>query len=298
MRTSVKKLIGLLGDKFAQMPQRTAEMKQGLLDAPSQLANLLSPELAQRVRQARETPAGMTPQMADEWINKGMELTGLAPIGGLMGTFIGKTAKTWDAGKAKLAEELLEKGVDPREVWKQTGTLKGVDRELRQEIPDNMATLNDAGTWVGRADQGYSHPALYNAYPELAETQLRIFPGMSGGSFSPDGVTVGTKRGLEAGRSAAAHEFQHPIQQIEGWASGGNPEMMRGLMGGGELADLYSPRELNNAYRALAGETEARLTQARINMTMPERLQSYPLDMMDVPTAQQIIRRTPKKVTK
>lgn len=288
-----KVLMGLLGEKFAQMPQRAAEMKQGLLDAPSQLAELFSPEMAQKTRQAMVTPTQTNPQ---QWIEKGMELSGVAPVMGLAGTFIGKTAKTWDAGKAQLAEELLTKGVDPREVWKQTGTFKGVDRALRQEIPDNTATLNDAGTWVGKAEQGYSHPALYEAYPELAEKQLSVFPGMAGGSFSNTGLTVGTKRGIEAGRSSAAHEFQHPIQQIEGWASGGNPEMMRGLMGGGELADLYSPQELNNAYRALAGEAEARLTQARMNMTMPERLQSYPPDMFDVPPAQQIIRRTPRKI--
>ena len=36
---------------------------------------------------------------------------------------------------------------------------------------------------------------------------------------------------------------------------------------------------------------EARLTQARMNMTMPERLASYPFDMFDVPANQQIVRK-------
>lgn len=37
-------------------------------------------------------------------------------------------------------------------------------------------------------------------------------------------------------------------------------------------------------------EAEARLTQARMNMTMPERLQSYPPDMFDIPPDRQIVR--------
>jgi hypothetical protein len=43
-------------------------------------------------------------------------------------------------------------------------------------------------------------------------------------------------------------------------------------------------------YRRLAGEAEARLTQARMNMNMDERLASYPYDMLDVPMDQLIVR--------
>ena len=43
-------------------------------------------------------------------------------------------------------------------------------------------------------------------------------------------------------------------------------------------------------YRNLAGEAEARLTQARMNMTQAERAASYPPSMFDVPVDQQIVR--------
>jgi hypothetical protein len=46
-----------------------------------------------------------------------------------------------------------------------------------------------------------------------------------------------------------------------------------------------------SAYRKLAGEVEARLTQARMNMTPAERAASYPPSMFDVPLLQQIIRK-------
>jgi hypothetical protein len=43
-------------------------------------------------------------------------------------------------------------------------------------------------------------------------------------------------------------------------------------------------------YRKLAGESEARLTQARKDMTAAERAKSYPPDMFDVPVEDQIVR--------
>ena len=44
------------------------------------------------------------------------------------------------------------------------------------------------------------------------------------------------------------------------------------------------------SYRKLAGEAEARLTQARMNMTAAERAKSYPPDMFDVPVKDQIVK--------
>ena len=43
-------------------------------------------------------------------------------------------------------------------------------------------------------------------------------------------------------------------------------------------------------YQRLAGEAEARLTQARMNMTPEQRLANYPVSMFDVPVEQQIVR--------
>ena len=48
-----------------------------------------------------------------------------------------------------------------------------------------------------------------------------------------------------------------------------------------------APMEL---YRRHAGEVEARLTQGRLQMTPEQRAASYPLDRMDVPPEQQIVR--------
>ena len=45
-----------------------------------------------------------------------------------------------------------------------------------------------------------------------------------------------------------------------------------------------------DAYRRLAGEAEARLTQARMKLTPAERLAQYPVSQFDVPVEQQIVR--------
>lgn len=297
---------GLLGGRIGQIPQRATEMYQGLLNAPAELAALASPDMAQRVNRAMKNPA---PIDRDKAMSTAMDfLQTSTPAGGVAGMFIGKGAKTWDAIKAQQAEELLGKGVDPREVWKQTGTMRGVDNALRQEIPDDAArlTLDDAGYFgvkqrAGELQDSLKHSDLYASYPELKHLKSSITQGSANkgdgyiyeqGAFKTN--LSGDNNLIASGpdaKSTTLHEIQHAIQQREGWGQGGNPDQMRQILGNGEMTGLYSPGELNDAYRRLAGEAEARLTQARMNMTMPERLASYPFDMFDVPANQQIVRK-------
>jgi len=57
-----------------------------------------------------------------------------------------------------------------------------------------------------------------------------------------------------------------------------------------QSAQLEKYPTAHQQYRRLAGEAEARLTQARMNMTAPERAASYPPSMFDVPVKDQIVR--------
>lgn len=277
-------------------------------------------------------------------------LAGLSALGTLPlipamgGMFVGKGAKTWDALKAQQAEELLAKGVDHKEVWKQTGTMRGVDNFLRQEIPDNLATMESGGRFFGTkggggtAEQVMQHESLYNAYPDVGRinTNFNFEAPQQGGSYNEgtNFIQVNAPMGYKTAKDTTIHELQHAIQQREGWAKGGSdkdfqdmPTLMRRINensdgyvraqenGGidpqsGLSKDLYenninglkeqvdqmisyggSPYE---AYRRLAGEAEARLTQARMNMTPEERLASYPYDMLKetegLDTSQLIIR--------
>lgn len=57
------------------------------------------------------------------------------------GVFIGPKAKTWNQGKADMAVAMEEARRTPEEIWKATGTFRGADGVLRQEIDDRAAKL-------------------------------------------------------------------------------------------------------------------------------------------------------------
>jgi hypothetical protein len=272
-----------------------------------------------------------------------MNALGVLPF--VSGTFIGKGAKTWDALKAADAEKRIAAGDDVRKVWKETGTFKGPDGHLRQEIPDNKAKIHrgnvsdpeqfmdvfheaqvrETGVPLGNA---LFHQKAYEAYPQTSALRFKVSgdnPSING-SYDEFGKTISitdpyaAKQGAgSSAESVTLHELQHAIQGREGWAKGGNPESM-GLkdllphdrsrvedirtraakldsLGFYDAAqemrrnlNAMSPDYKNRAYRTLAGEAEARATQARMNMNMEQRLNTYPLDSYDVPVDQLIIR--------
>jgi hypothetical protein len=55
------------------------------------------------------------------------------------GVFIGPKAKTWNQGKADMAVAMEEARRTPQEIWQATGTFRGPDGALRQEISDRAA---------------------------------------------------------------------------------------------------------------------------------------------------------------
>ena len=73
---------GLLGGRIGQIPQRAAEIQQGLLNIPRDLAQLASPEAAMALNNEMAAPRQANPQ---QWMDAGLELSGMAPVGGLIG---------------------------------------------------------------------------------------------------------------------------------------------------------------------------------------------------------------------
>lgn len=57
--------------------------------------------------------------------------------------FIGAKAKTWDAAAAARALEMERAQAAPRSIWSETGTFRGPDGLLRQEIDDSAAKVRD-----------------------------------------------------------------------------------------------------------------------------------------------------------
>jgi hypothetical protein len=68
------------------------------------------------------------------------------------GVFIGPKAKTFHQGRADMAVAMEEAGRTPQEIWLATGTFRGADGILRQEIDDRAAKFLSANERQERID--------------------------------------------------------------------------------------------------------------------------------------------------
>ena len=76
------------------------------------------------------------------------------------------------------------------------------------------------------------HPELYKNYPEAENVLVRLAPGVSGGSFNPGKNTISVGYDPETGkidRETLLHEVQHWVQGKEGFARGGNMNIVKTL---------------------------------------------------------------------
>ena len=142
----------------------------------------------------------------------------------------------------------------------QAGTVfTGAEGAQKFEGADNLATV----TWLkpGTNDSlgnVLHHPTLYSNYPDLAgvKVSVQLLPKGAKAVYSPTrdiiAVSPDTAAHPNEFKSALLHETQHAIQNRENFAAGTN------------LSNA-------DAYRASAGEQEARMVQARANMAPEER---------------------------
>lgn len=377
-------MAGLLADVFSFGDTAKRKVKGLLADPVGTLQQFVGNEndRAGRINEltyAAAAEQGMGPQSK--------KLAGLlADSYNPTGMFIGATAKTWDKAAAEKAQKLLKAGADPKQVWKETGTFKGADGALRQEIDDSGSSLlaqlpspqrvkEITGKWMTNDDflraapdtpealairtrnsmtQGklngdsprlpatLDHQALYAAYPSTGSIRMAVKNDMpiGEGAYAQDmdSIILSPLQGPEL-RSVKLHEIQHAIQQREGWAKGGMPEGLKDALADDALKlrkqsrmldesawrnDPLGPAELlkpgarkkaleleqqastlnswvnridefgdgyaHKAYQSLAGEAEARATQARMNMNAAQRREVYPFDSYDVPVDQLIVR--------
>ena len=156
----------------------------------------------------------------------------------LMGTFIGAGSKLFDAKKAFEAAKMLKQGVPEAEVFKATGTAKGLDNQFRQEISDENALIKGVGKFgdvyeqrktaygvtTPTVEEVMRHPELFEAYPQLKGNQVMLLPATSrnNASYSPAERIIRVNPNLTAdqARSSMLHELQHGVQEIEGFNKG------------------------------------------------------------------------------
>ena len=172
------------------------------------------------------------------------------------------------------------------------------------EMGDSLMTVGDV----------LSHPALFSAYPGVASLKVEINRDLPVGnaSYTYETQTIELSEDSDQARllSTLLHEIQHGIQKIEGFARGGSPRSVEAV-----TADLHEQRqtalmrgnyqradELSaelarwaddagpmEGYRRLAGEVEARNTQARQAMTDEQRRATPPSQTADVADSDVIV---------
>lgn len=159
-------------------------------------------------------------------------------VNGSYNQMAGERANTAMISRLQKAESMEREAASSEEIWKETGWMRGPDHKWRFEIPDNLDKINfpkDGNPHT--LGEIYDNPALYEAYPELAQKTVRMEDTKSSkdkrtrgayGYVAEDGSIV-IDNSLPAGeaKTALVHEIQHSIQAIEGFSRGGNKEMAK-----------------------------------------------------------------------
>lgn len=150
----------------------------------------------------------------------------------------GERANTAMISQLQKAESMEREAASSKEIWKETGWMRGPDHKWRFEIPDNLDKINfPKDSEPHTLGEIYDNPALYEAYPELAQKTVRMKDIKSGkdkrtrgayGYVAEDGsIVIDNSLPADEAKTALVHEIQHSIQAIEGFSRGGNKEMAK-----------------------------------------------------------------------
>ena len=209
---------------------------------------------------------------------------------------------------ADRAKEMELAGTSRREIWDKTGWWKGRDGMWRFEIPDPAALkltqdnikalrqhIRDKGFVSMRLGTLKGMDDLLWAHPDLEDVSFSIIPdkAVDGADGYYDVVSnriLISRRllsNLKALNSTLVHEIQHAVQVREGFDRGASFDL-----NAFENAKTEEERlAIANNYLNSAGEVEARLTEARRNMTPEQRRATPPWEMYDVAEEEQNVGR-------
>jgi hypothetical protein len=189
-------------------------------------------------------------ELASSMVNPAAAAKGVSI--GLLGTFIGKGSKLWNAESNSIAKALEKEGLAPETIWSQTGNVKAPDGKWRQEISDAEAKIKaqydpeyQYYRDVNNLGDILEHPKLFEAYPEAKNINISqmsgnpFIGGSSGAYYSPKQISETTgnvipdRIGLyqdrllnpETTKSSLLHETGHYIQGKENMGRGGSPSL-------------------------------------------------------------------------
>lgn len=228
--------------------------------------------------------------------------------------------------KFGIANELEKKGYAPLDIKLQTGWERGADGDWKYEIGDVRIKQSALNKIISNNEEMFDDLELAEERPELFQTEFKLgqFVNAKNDLFKryPDaknidviihplaGLAEGDVRGgfypstntieiylkgmdvdaidVEDLEYTLNHEIQHYIQTVEGFAKGGSPTSFFSDLQDEDANYLDWHYKL---YRHLAGETEARNVEARMNLTAAQKLASLLESSEDVPRINQILKR-------
>ena len=243
--------------------------------------------------------------------------------------------RTFRMDNLSVARKMEEKKKDAKAIKMATGWERGADDKWRYEMPDAKIkdTMDVGGGHIvkryeddmlwngGKLSKVIDAPELFKAYPQLKDVRIdtdAIMNDMpSNGEYNSKTNTITIHADeLKYMNGILNHEIQHVIQDIEGFAKGGSPRLVRGevkkrfdevtkqikqLRAEGKedeakalieknrgLYNAYQKNDDFNSYKSLAGEVEARNVSARLNMTPEERRKTLAESTEDVARKDQI----------
>ena len=166
-------------------------------------------------------------------------------------SFAGERANTADTMALATAQQRLDAGENAEIVRQETGWHKGADGKWRFEINDadakhigkeamEQAAENDPYKMAEmRLEEVLDHPALFAAYPGLRDVSVAYEASSAadgdlyyGANYNAEDNVITIGNGLDEATqlSALLHEIQHGIQNIEGFATGGNEDSRSDVM--------------------------------------------------------------------
>ncbi len=218
-------------------------------------------------------------------------------------SFAGRNAVGANLHALSTAQQRIAIGENAEVVRRDTGWHRSADGKWRFEISDHQASIAVAGETAGAIiDMAHlnaineersrptvgdvlSHPQLFAAYPDLQRIPVAVMPEGGTALARLRRLATGNQIEVQANMprtevaSAILHELQHAIQIREGFAMGGSA---RAFVSNFDKTGAAT-------YRRLAGEVEARNTQARLKMTPRLRRDIAPDESADIPASQVLV---------
>ena len=243
--------------------------------------------------------------------------------------------RTFRMDNLSVARKMEEEKKDAKAIKMATGWERGADGKWRYEMSDAKIkdTMDVGGGHIvkryeddmlwngGKLSKVIDAPELFKAYPQLKDVRIETDAIMndmpSNGEYNSKTNTITIHADeLKYMNGILNHEIQHAIQDIEGFAKGGSPRLVRGevkkrfdevtkqikqLRAEGKedeakalieknrsLYNAYMKNDDFDSYKSLAGEVEARNVSARLNMTPEERRKTLAESTEDVARKDQI----------